>query len=73
MGVSRDSVKSHQRFKQKYSLPFALLADVDGTLRDAFGVNGRSTFMIGADGLIAKVWQKVSAAGHALEVFASLP
>lgn len=73
MGVSRDSVKSHQRFKQKYGLPFTLLADVDGTLRDAFGVSGRSTFLIGADGLIAKVWPKVSVAGHALEVSASLP
>ncbi len=71
--MSRDSVASHRRFKEKYGIPFTLLADVQGTLRDAFGVSGRSTFLIGADGLIARVWPKVSVAGHAQEVFQSLP
>lgn len=70
--MSRDSVASHRRFKQKYGIPFTLLADVDGTLRDVFGVSGRSTFLIGADGLIARVWPKVSVVGHAHEVFQSL-
>ncbi len=70
--MSRDSVASHRRFKEKYGIPFTLLADVQGTLRDAFGVSGRSTFLIGADGLIARVWPKVSVAGHAQEVFQSL-
>lgn len=73
MGVSRDSVASHQKFKKKYGIPFTLLADVDGILRDAFGVSGRSTFLVGADGLVEKVWPKVSVGGHAQEVFQSLP
>ncbi len=71
--MSRDSVASHQRFKQKYGIPFTLLADIDGALRDAFGVSGRSTFLISADGLIEKVWPKVSVGGHAQDVFQSLP
>ena len=81
VGVSRDSVASHQKFKEKYSLPFELLSDVDSKLCDAFGViveksnygktyQGiqRSTFVVDANGKIEKVWPKVTADGHAAEV-----
>ena len=73
VGVSRDSVESHQRFKQKFSIPFALLADTESKLYKAFGVNGRSTFLIGRDGTIVRVWPKVNVNEHAEEVLASLP
>ncbi|HEY9084380.1 MAG TPA: peroxiredoxin [Candidatus Tyrphobacter sp.] len=68
VGVSRDPVASHQEFKKKYSLPFELLSDVDSTLYDAFGVSGRSTFVIDETGKIVKIWPKVTAEGHAREV-----
>jgi len=85
-GVSRDSVESHQRFKKKYSIPFALLADTESKLCDAFGVIveknmygrksrgiARSTFLIDAAGTIVKVWPKVNVDEHAEEVLTSLP
>ncbi len=85
VGVSRDSVASHQTFKKKHSLPFELLSDVDSKLCDAFGVIveksnygktyagiQRSTFLIDAKGKIVKVWPKVTADGHAEEVLAYL-
>jgi peroxiredoxin Q/BCP len=75
--VSCDSVESHQAFKKKYSIPFALLADTDGKLCEAFGVPNekypqRSTFLIDAGGTIRKVWPKVDVKGHALDVLANL-
>ena len=86
VGVSRDSVKSHQKFKAKYGIPFTLLADVDSKVCDAFGVIAdkslygkltkgvqRSTFLIGSDGTILQSWPKVSVAGHAEEVYEALP
>jgi thioredoxin-dependent peroxiredoxin len=72
VGVSRDSVESHQRFKKKFSIPFTLLADTESKLYKAFGVNARSTFLIGDDGRIVKVWPKVNVNEHAEEVLASL-
>jgi thioredoxin-dependent peroxiredoxin len=85
VGVSRDSVESHRQFKQKFSIPFALLADTESALCDAFGViveknvagkrsRGvqRATFLIGPSGTIAKVWPKVNVDEHAEEVLASL-
>lgn len=85
VGVSRDSVESHQRFKEKFSIPFALLADTDSKLCDAFGVIveknmygkkskgvARATFLIDADGTITRVWPKVNVDEHADEVLASL-
>jgi thioredoxin-dependent peroxiredoxin len=85
VGVSRDSVESHQKFKKKYSIPFALLADTDSKVCDAFGVIvektmygkkrmgiARSTFLIDKDGTIVKVWPKVSVGEHAEEVLSSL-
>jgi len=73
VGVSRDSVESHQRFKQKFSIPFPLLADTESKLYKALGVNARSTFLIDGDGRILKVWPKVNVEEHADEVLASLP
>ena len=72
MGVSKDSVASHQKFKAKYSLPFPLIADTDGKMCQAFGVDARTTFLIDPDGAIRKVWPKVSVAGHAEDVYNSL-
>ncbi len=86
MGVSRDSVESHEKFKKKFGFPFMLLADTDSTLCDAMGVIveknmygkmtkgvARSTFVIDPNGKIVKVWPKVKVDGHAEEVLASLP
>lgn len=85
VGVSRDSVASHKKFKEKYGIDFPLIADTDSSLCDAFGViveknmygkvsKGvqRSTFLIGPDGKIQKVWPKVSVEGHAEEVLTSI-
>ena len=77
VGVSGDSVESHQKFKQKYSIPFMLLADTESKLCDAFGVPNekypqRSTFLIDADGTIRKVWPKVDVKGHASDVLSNL-
>lgn len=73
VGVSRDTAASHQKFKAKYKIPFTLLADTDSKLYDAFGVSGRSTFLIDGKGTIVKVWPKVKVDDHADEVLASLP
>lgn len=85
VGVSRDSVESHQKFKKRYSIPFALLSDVDSKLCDAFGVIveksmygkkvkgiARSTFLIDGDGKIVKTWPKVNVDVHADEVLEAL-
>lgn len=73
VGVSRDSVESHQRFKKKYSIPFALLADTDSKLYNALGVNARSTFLIDDKGTIVKVWPKVKVDEHADDLLKMLP
>jgi peroxiredoxin Q/BCP len=73
VGVSRDSVESHQKFKIKYDFPFTLLADTDLELYEAMGVTQRSTFLIDDEGTIVHVWPKVKVEGHADEVLASLP
>lgn len=73
VGVSRDSVESHQRFKKKFSIPFPLLADTESKLYRALGVTGRSTFLIDENGTILRVWPKVNVNEHADEVLASLP
>lgn len=84
-GVSRDSAKSHQKFREKQALPFDLLIDAEGEACEAWGVWQlkkfmgresmgivRSTFLVGADGKIAKVWSPVSVKGHVEDVFTSL-
>ncbi|MBV8147613.1 MAG: peroxiredoxin [Candidatus Eremiobacteraeota bacterium] len=73
VGVSRDSVDSHQRFKNKFSIPFTLLADTDSQLYKAFGVNARTTFLFDEGGRVTKVWPKVNVNEHAEDVLASLP
>jgi len=78
LGVSKDSVKSHQKFKQKHGLPFTLLSDPEGKVLDLYGVwkkkslygrtfmgTERTTFLIDEKGVITKVYRKVKAKGHA--------
>ena len=85
LGVSLDDVASHELFRDKFELPFPLLADTDHAVSDAFGVYGkqkfkdfeymgvaRATFIIGEDGVIAKVWPKVDPNGHGEQVLAWL-
>jgi thioredoxin-dependent peroxiredoxin len=85
LGISRDSVKSHQKFTGKYGLPFTLLSDEDGTVAQQYGVwveksmygkkymsIARTTFYIRPNGLIGHVWQQVKPEGHALAVLAYL-
>ena len=85
LGVSPDSIASHQKFKQKYRIPFPLLADTDHRVADAYGAWGeksmygrkyrgilRTTFLIDAEGRIARVFEKVRPEGHAAEVLAAL-
>ena len=85
IGISRDSVKSHDKFKAKYALPFILAADLDGTVCEAWGVwveksmygrkymgIERSTFLVDAAGVIRRVWRKVSVTGHVEEVSAAV-
>jgi thioredoxin-dependent peroxiredoxin len=85
LGVSPDSVKSHDKFVEKFKLPFTLLADEDKKIVEAYGVWGkksfmgrkylgvhRVTFLIGSDGRIKKIWPEVKPEEHATEVLASL-
>ena len=84
-GVSPDSVKSHQKFRDKFSLQFPLLADPEHEVSERYGVWGqktfmgreymgadRATFVIAPDGKIARVFAKVAPAGHALEIMQTL-
>jgi peroxiredoxin Q/BCP len=84
-GVSRDSTKSHLKFKEKYCLNFPLLMDEEGEICTKFDVLkeksmfgkkyigiSRDTFLVDAKGNIAKVWRNVSANGHAEEVLQTL-
>ena len=80
-GVSTDDEKSHQKFISKFQLPFDLLADTDKSIVENYGVWGeksmygkkymgttRKTFLIGEDGKIAKIFDKVNVEQHADEV-----
>lgn len=84
LGVSPDSPKSHARFRQKYHLPFPLLADAGHALCETYGVWGekkfmgrkymgvqRTTFLIAPDGMIKKVFENVKPADHSVEVLAA--
>ncbi|WP_136161683.1 peroxiredoxin [Sphingomonas flavalba] len=84
LGVSRDSLDSHRKFAAKHGLKVTLASDEDGALCEAFGVwveknlygrkymgIERATFLIDADGKVAKVWRKVKVAGHAEAVLAA--
>ncbi len=81
IGVSRDPMKSHEKFIGKYQLDVPLASDEDGRISDAFGTwvqksmygrkymgMERATFLIGADGRVLKAWRKVKVPRHAEEV-----
>ena len=85
LGVSRDSVKSHNNFKDKQSFPFELLSDPDEKMCKAFDVMkmksmygkqyigvDRSTFLINEKGVIVKEWRSVKVKGHVEEVLAAV-
>jgi peroxiredoxin Q/BCP len=81
IGVSRDPMKKHEKFIDKYSLAVPLVSDEDGQISEAFGTwvqksmygrkymgMERATYLIGADGRVLKVWRKVKVPNHAAEV-----
>ncbi len=81
LGISPDSVVSHDTFAAKYRLPYALLADTDHRVAEAYGAWGekttfgikstgmlRTTFLIDPEGKIKKVWHRVKPEGHAADV-----
>ena len=84
LGVSRDSLESHEKFRQKHNLPFDLLADTDEKIcklydvlreknlygRKVIGIE-RSTFLIDANGRLRQQWRKVRVKGHVEEVLAA--
>ena len=76
-GVSRDSSESHAKFATHHALPFPLVADEDGAISRAYGVSqmlgmaSRVTFLVGADGRIARVWPNVDPGVHADQVLAA--
>lgn len=85
LGVSPDNLKSHEKFKTKFSLPFPLLADEGHHVCDLYGVWGpkkfmgrefegvlRTTFLVDKSGYIAKVFENVKPAGHSAEVLAAV-
>ncbi|MCM3764811.1 thioredoxin-dependent thiol peroxidase [Neobacillus niacini] len=83
LGISPDPVARHQKFVEKYSLPFLLLADMDHQVAEAYGVwklkknfgkeymgIERSTFVVDKEGRVAKEWRKVQVKGHVEEALA---
>jgi thioredoxin-dependent peroxiredoxin len=85
LGVSADPVKAHQKFVEKFNLPFQLLADTEKKIVQDYGVWGeksfmgrkymgihRVTFLIGPDGTIAKIWPEVKPEKHAAEVLEAI-
>ncbi|MDA1313990.1 MAG: thioredoxin-dependent thiol peroxidase [Acidobacteria bacterium] len=81
LGVSPDSVKSHEKFKTKFELPFPLIADEDHSIAEKYGVwkeksmygrkymgIERSTFVIAPDGKVAAIFDKVKVKGHVDDV-----
>lgn len=85
LGASTDTVAKQAKFRKKYALPFTLLADVDHALADACGVWGlkhfmgksyhgvlRTTFIFGPDGVLRRVFEKVTPLGHAGDVASAL-
>lgn len=81
IGVSKDSVASHEKFTKKFELNFPLASDTDGTVCEAYGTwieksmygrkymgIDRATFLIDAEGKVAQIWRKVSVPGHIAEV-----
>ncbi|GAP22848.1 thioredoxin-dependent thiol peroxidase [Leptolinea tardivitalis] len=85
IGVSPDTVKAHKKFKEKYHLPFTLLADVEHTVCQLYGVWGRkkfmgkeydgvfrTTFLIDNEGMIKKVYENVKPADHSKQIIDDL-
>jgi peroxiredoxin Q/BCP len=85
LGVSPDSPKSHSKFKAKYRLPFTLLSDPDHKICEMYGAWGkkkfmgreydgvlRTTFLIGKDGRVLRVYQNVKPADHSVEILTDL-
>ncbi|HLI06383.1 MAG TPA: thioredoxin-dependent thiol peroxidase [Ktedonobacteraceae bacterium] len=85
LGVSADDIASHQKFAEKYGLPYPLLADTDTTVSQLYGVwkeknmygkkylgINRETFLIDKNGVVRKVWHKVKPEGHAEEVLEAI-
>jgi len=85
IGVSKDTVAKHDKFKAKYELPFPLVSDEDGKICEKYGTwiekslygrkymgIDRATFLIDKDGAVARVWRKVKVAGHVGDVQAAL-
>ncbi|BCL84080.1 peroxiredoxin [Ktedonobacteria bacterium brp13] len=81
LGVSADSIESHKKFAEKFGLQFPLLADTDTTVAQSYGVwkeknmygrkylgINRESFLIDKDGVVRKVWHKVSPENHANEI-----
>jgi peroxiredoxin Q/BCP len=84
LGISKDSVKSHDKFRDKHKLAVPLLSDEDGSVVEAFGTwveksmygrkymgIERSTFLVGPDGTVAQVWRNVKVPGHVEQVLAA--
>ncbi|BCP53075.1 peroxiredoxin [Kaistia sp. 32K] len=84
VGISADSVKSHDRFKKKHDLTIPLASDEEKTMLEAYGIWAekqmygrtfmgivRTTYLIDAEGRIARVWEKVKVSGHVEEVLAA--
>jgi len=84
-GVSKDSIKSHEKFAGKYELPFTLISDESGEMCEAFGTwveksmygkkymgIERATFLADDKGVIREIWRSVKAKGHAEEVLAAV-
>ena len=85
LGVSRDDADSHLGFRERHRLPFPLLVDTEATVSTHYGAWGekvlygrrfegmtRSTFIIGPDGVLTKVWKRARAAGHGVAVLKAL-
>ncbi|AWJ83372.1 thioredoxin-dependent thiol peroxidase [Azospirillum sp. TSH58] len=85
IGVSKDSVASHDKFKAKYELPFTLASDKETGVAEAYGVwveksmygrkymgLDRATFLIDKDGIVRNVWRKVKVTGHVAAVLKAL-
>tara|TARA_A100001015_G_scaffold173962_1_gene193417 strand:+ start:754 stop:1215 length:462 start_codon:yes stop_codon:yes gene_type:complete len=81
VGISKDSLESHKKFKKKYKVPFELLSDIDIKIQKKYGIWGTKSFMgrkfLGTirstifieKGKIKKIWSNVRVKGHALEVY----
>ena len=85
LGVSKDSPAKHRKFKEKYDLPFPLLADETGDICQAYGVINkkslfgntflgiqRSTFLIDEKGIIRAIWRKVKVTGHVEQILSEI-